>query len=58
MLGLLILLFGTVMFVSSCQENRLHGAMKNIVGEIAGEATYILISVYLIIIGLIIMVEH
>jgi len=57
MLGLLILLFGIVMFVSSCQENRLHGIFKNIVGEIAGEATYILISVYLMIVGLIIMVE-
>ena len=32
MLGLLILLFGIVMFVSSCQENRLHGIFKNIVG--------------------------
>jgi len=57
MLGLLILLFGIVMFVSSCQENRLHGILKNIVGEIVGEATYILISVYLMIVGLIVMVE-
>jgi len=57
MLGLLILLFGTIMFVSSCQENHLHGMIKSVVGEIAGEATYILISVYLMIVGLIVMVE-
>ena len=58
MLGLLILLFGIVMFVSSCQENQLHGIIKSIVGEIAGEATYILISVYLMIVGLIVMGEY
>ena len=58
MLGLLILFFGIAMFVSSCQENQLHGIIKSIVGEIAGEATYILISVYLMVVGLIVMVEY
>lgn len=48
---------GIAMFISSLTENRFHHILKQYLGDIAGEATYILLSVYLMIIGLIIMVE-
>ena len=57
MLGLIFLLMGIAMFISSFTENRFHHILKQYLGDIAGEATYILLSVYLMVVGLIIMVE-